>query len=723
MSRLILVSNRLPVQLRGSGRRQSLMPSSGGLVAGLGPIHERGNGLWIGTLGAPASAGLRRELADQRLIALELPEREAAQAYEGFSNQVLWPLFHYLIARIAFDPADFEAYCEVNRRFADAVVSVAQPGDAVWVHDYHLMLLPALLRERLPDASIGFFLHIPFPSSEVFRILPRKERILTGLLGADLVGLHTYDYARHLVTSFRRILGIEFDDRWISLTREHCRIGVFPLGVDARGLRESASSPEVEQRLAELRREVPDRKVIIGVDRMDYTKGLPLRLSAFRRLLEREPAWRARALLLQLIVPSRSNISDYRLLKEEVERQIGAINGLFAHGGRTPIQYLYRGVPKAELMAMFRLADVAFITPVRDGMNLVAKEYVSARPDNSGVLVLSEFAGAASEMGEALLVNPWDIDATSEALARALTMGRDEAQKRMAALRKRNEANDVNRWVEGFLTALSQAHALRRPRVSAEEGWQQACIAAFSTAAHALLVLDYGGTIADIAPTPGEARPTLPAHTMLKVLGSMPNVEVVVVSGRDPSTLESWLADLPLHLVAEHGLLCRFKGEVVWRELMPGLDLSWKPALRAVLDSYAARAPGVLVEDKGASFTWHYRLVEPAFGEWLARELAQHLVESFAAKPIEVHAGKKALEVRPYGVSKGRAYRVLVERLGPFDFTLAAGDDRSDEDLFEALPQGAWSILVGDERSRARFRVESPARLRDFLERLGRRPL
>ncbi len=721
MGRLLLVSNRLPVQVRRIGRRVQVSPSAGGLVAGLGPVHRMGDGLWIGTLGQQPSPALRQELRAERLVDVTLPKEAAARAYEGFSNQVLWPLFHYLIGQVAFDKQDFEAYREVNELFAEAVLAVARPDDSIWIHDYHLMLLPRLLREELPRAHIGFFLHIPFPSSEVFRILPRKSLILDGLLGADLVGVHTYDYARHLVTSFRRVLGIEFDDDLVAQGEDRCRIGVFPLGVDFQAITAAAAQPAVERRLERLRRQVHGRKVILGVDRMDYTKGLPLRLAAFRRLLELHPEWREHAMLMQLVVPSRSNIPSYRELKREFERLVGEINGQFSSGGLAPVHYMYRSVPPDELMAMYRLADVGLVTPVRDGMNLVAKEYVAARLDNTGVLVLSEFAGAASEMGEALQHNPWDTEGTAEILHRALTLERDEAHKRMSALRKRAEVHNVHRWVKRFLAAFEQSARVVEP-VGEDEGdqsWQELVRQALRQSSRALLALDWDGTLCDIQQTPGRAEPTPPIRALLTLLGREPKYEVVIISGRDPDILSKWFDDLPVHLVAEHGFLVRLRGQG-WQEVARGLDLSWKDSVREVLEDYAARAPGVIIEEKKSTLAWHYRLVEPGFGSWLARELAQHLVESFAQHPLEVHHGKRVVEVRPYGVDKGRGIRLVQRVLGPFDFELAAGDDRTDEDLFLAMPEHTFTIKVGSGQSRARFRLHSPARLREFLDGLAR---
>jgi trehalose 6-phosphate synthase/phosphatase len=726
MGRLILVSNRLPITVKRSRKKTTLVRSTGGLVAGLGPVHEEGDGLWIGSLGSTRGVP-KEELERQRLVTVQLAAEDAKRHYEGYSNGVLWPLFHYLLDRITFDSRDAEAYRKVNERFADVIVEEASDDDRIWVHDYQLMLLPTMLRQRLPGASIGFFLHIPFPSSEVFRILPHAEEVLRGLLGADLIGLHTWDYARHLVSSFRRVLGVEFSDDWVS-TDASTRIGVFPLGVDVASLRQRAARPKVERRLKQLRKQVGDRKVVLGVDRMDYTKGLPLRLHAYRRLLETRRTWREKAVLIQLAVPSRSSIGTYRELKEAVDRLVGEIDGEFGVAGQSPVQYMYRSVPPDELAALYRLADVMLVTPIRDGMNLVAKEYVASQQSDRGVLVLSEFAGAAAEMGEALLHNPWNIDDTARVLDAALRMEPEEVQQRMAALRKRVEQNDVHRWVARFTEALDSvtrrksstwAHAER----GAADGhaWMEELFAAFALANRRLLALDYDGTLAELAAVPEAAAPRPELLELMERLASCDGLELCIISGRDPATLADWLGHLPIHLVAEHGFHWRLRGSTEWEELLRGIDTAWKEGVRELLEEYTTRSVGSFIEEKPSSLAWHYRQVEPGFGVWIARELAQHLAESFANSPLEVLHGSKVIEVRPQGYDKGRAFRLLAQQLGPFDFLLAAGDDRTDEDMFQAMPGDAWSIKVGLGKTRARFRIDSPRTMRSFLAELHSR--
>ncbi len=730
MGRLLLVSNRLPVSIkRQESGQPALVRSSGGLIAGLGPVHDGGDGEWIGSLGGgPVPGDVKNELAKQRLVAVEVDANDARRHYEGYSNNVLWPLFHYLLNHVTFDACDFEAYRRVNERFAEVIASRVKPGDRIWVHDYHLLLLPAMLRERLPDVPIGFFLHIPFPSSEVVRMLPRREEILRGLAGANLIGVHTYNFARHLVSSFRRIIGLEFNDDGTRESGQPSRIGVFPLGVDVAMHQGLASAPERARRVDELRKEFRHRKIVLGVDRLDYTKGIPLKIRAFRCLLETRPEWRDKAVLVQLAVPSRDGIAAYKALREEVEGMVGAANGALEQNGLVPVHYLYRSVSPEELSAMYLAADVMLVTPVRDGMNLVIKEYVASRLDDSGVAVLSEFAGAASGFGEALLHNPWDVEGTAASIERALTMTSDEAAHRMKSLRHRVATSDVHWWVGRFLAAFDTATSelndflagTSEAKTYVSREWVRGCVDRCAKARRAVLALDYDGTLVELARTPEEARPTPRLLEVLNALCIDPGLEVVVVSGREHTSLGEFFADVPVHLIAEHGLSYRAAGASAWEHLFPDLDLGWRDAVRAILDDFVLRSKGAFVERKSASLAWHYRNVEPGFGSWQARELVNHLNEAFAKSPLEVVRGHKVIEVRPLGVNKGRALKTVMQRFGELDFIFAAGDDRTDEDLFATLPVSAYAVKIGRAVSLAPHRLATPAQLINVLKLIAR---
>ena len=457
--RLIIVSNRLPVTVRTDGGDPVVEMSVGGLATGLRTPHARSNGLWIGWPGdlrgldGAGRALVMRRLAELRTVPLELEAREVQVFYERISNGVLWPTFHDRIDRLPLRVAGWETYEAVNVRYADAVVAHYRPGDLIWVHDYQLLRVPALVRERLPDARIGFFLHIPFPNPEIYFALPTRSWLVEGMMGADLVGFHTRRYQGHFRAALRRLFGLEMsaggDVPWRG---RPVRLGVFPIGVDTAGLAARAVSPEVEAEGSTLR--TAGQRLIVGIDRLDYSKGIPRRLLALERLLGTHPEWREQMRFVQVAVPSRDRVAAYRRFRRELEGLIGRINGRFGTPTWTPIHYMYRSVPTDVVLALCRAADVLLVTPLRDGMNLVAKEFAASRVDEDGVLILSEFAGAADELTDAVIVNPYDVDGTAEAIHLALTMEPAERRRRMRGLRAKVAAYDIHKWAAEFLEQL-----------------------------------------------------------------------------------------------------------------------------------------------------------------------------------------------------------------------------------------------------------------------------
>jgi trehalose 6-phosphate synthase/phosphatase len=721
MARLLIVSNRLPVTLRADERGVSLERSSGGVATGLCGPHESGDGLWIGWPGDVAAVdAARRELLDQRLAELRLvpvylsPEA-VERYYEGFSNGILWPLFHYLSNQLPLAIENWDAYEAANERFAEVVAERHRPGDLVWVHDYQLMLVPEQLRRRVPGARIGFFLHIPFPASEVFRTLPHRERLLRGLLGADLIGFHTASYMRHFESSLLRLLGVSTQLGRVQVDGREVHLGVFPLGIDVQAFATLAADPSLDAEVQKLRGGA-DAKLLLGVDRLDYTKGIPRRLLAFERLLERHPELCGRLRLLQVAVPSREGVKAYREFRDETDALIGRIHGAFATPHWVPIHYLHHSVSPRELVALYRAADVMLVTPLRDGMNLVAKEFVASRTDEDGVLVLSEFAGAASEMAEAIHVNPFDIDGTAEAYHRALTMPPAQRRARMRSLRKRVATNDVQRWLRRFLAALEAV-----PTGSATAPSPPSAIASvverLRKAPRLLLLLDYDGTLVPFAPTPELAAPDPPVMELLSALARRPGTEVHVISGRSRETLEAWLGEAPVDLHAEHGYWSRARAEARWTssELPPP---EWRDAVLAIFEDFATRTPGSLIEEKTASLAWHYRSADPEFGEVQARELLVHLREILSNVPVEIVPGNKVIEARPHGIHKGCIVQRLLPAIQVGTAILALGDDRTDEDLFAALPEDAFAIHVGPTASRAPLRLASVSEVRRLLHSL-----
>ncbi len=722
MARLLIVSNRLPVTVKVAGEDISVSRSTGGLATGMKGPHERLGGLWIGWPGPVGDtspevrAEIDRKLAELRLAAVPLSDDEVARYYEGYSNSVLWPLLHYAVARLPVEVRDFDAYEAVNARFADAVAERYQPGDLIWVHDYQLMLLPQMLRERLPDARIGFFLHIPFPSSEIFRQLPQRERLLRGLLGADLLGFHTATFVRHFASSALRLLGAATEVDHIRWERREVRLGVFPMGIDAAAFSELAESEEVAKLVEEHRQD--GSLLLVGIDRLDYTKGIARRLLAFETLLRNHPELLGRIRLVQVAVPSRENVGAYRELREEVDAMVGRIHGAFATPSWSPIHYLYRGLALPEIVALYRAADAVLVTPLRDGMNLGAKEFIAARPDGDGVLVLSEFAGAAAELSEAVMVNPFDVERTAELIYDALVMPVEERRARMAVLRERVLTYDVHRWANSFVARLESTPgtADAEPAPSPPAAIREA-VGRARAAAHLSLLLDYDGTLVPFAATPELAAPDAELYALVEALTRRPRTEVHIVSGRKRATLERWFGGLPVGLHAEHGFWSRFPGGD-WNgfQLPPA---TWREPVLSILRDFAERTPGSLIEEKTAGYAWHYRAADPEYGAVQAKELLAHLSSLLGNVPVEILRGEMVLEVRPVGVNKGRAVDQVLGRAAPETLLLAMGDDRTDEDTFAALPEGAIAIHVGPAQSRAPLRVRDVPAARALLARIA----
>jgi trehalose 6-phosphate synthase/phosphatase len=468
-ARVLIVSNRLPVTVHLDGEATRVETSVGGLATGLRRVHEGAGNSWIGWPGPTwkldelRRAEVDRQLGEHRVIPVSLTEEQVQTFYEHLSNGVLWPVLHDRLDRLPVHLDGWDIYEQVNELFADVVAAHWRPGDLVWIHDYQLMRLPALLRRRIPEARIGFFLHVPFPNPEMFLTLPVREWLLDGMLGADLIGFHTRRYRGHFTAVVRRLKRMEMDaDGHLRFDSRAVQLGIFPMGVDAHDLAERANARSVSSAVLELKQS--SQRLLAGVDRLDYSKGLVRRLAAFERLLERHPEWRGRLRFVQVAVPSREATPSYQEFRAEVEGAVGRINGRFGTAAWTPIHYLYRSVDDDTLLALYRAADIMLVTPLRDGMNLVAKEFVACRSTEDGVLLLSEFAGAADELTEATMVNPYDVDGVAEAIHAALSMNGGERRRRMRALREQVLGNDVHAWASRFLTSLAAHEPTAGPR-------------------------------------------------------------------------------------------------------------------------------------------------------------------------------------------------------------------------------------------------------------------
>lgn len=733
MTKTIIVSNRLPIEFKIESERIEASPSVGGLATGLRSVHAEGNSLWVGwsgltedQLNESQADEVRRRASADRCITVPLTEKDVRHFYFGFSNRALWPLFHYFLDYTEYHPQQWETYRQVNEKFAEKVLELADDGDKIWIHDYQLLLLPQILRERNPALSIGFFLHIPFPSFEIIRTCPWRNEILAGMLGADLIGFHTYDYVQHFLNSARRISGMAVRFNEISAGSRSVRVDSFPMGIDYQSfynaaaehalLRRSEKS-ELLQRLDEHRISSPESKLILSIDRMDYTKGIPTRIRAFEYFLDKYPQYKEKVRLVMLAVPSRANVPQYGRLKRETDELVGRINGKFATINWTPIWYFYRSMPFDDLIDLYAFSHIALITPLRDGMNLVAKEYVATRVNGDGVLILSEMAGAASEMHEALLINPNNADQVADSLHAALEMSGSEQKFRIEALQKRLSRYTVDKWAQDFMKALSDANqtTIHSACKKMNKAISDVLLSEYASADKRLVLLDYDGTLVDFCNNPNDACPNDALYELLDAINNQENTELAIISGRGRESLENWFANKNYTLVSDHGVWIR--RDLHWTQVVePKTD--WKEIIRPIMDSFVDRTPGTFIEEKNYSLAWHYRRADHNMAQIRTRELKILLTGLVAENGLAVLEGEKVLEVKDSAVSKGRAAANLVTA-GGADYIFAAGDDVTDEYMFEELPESAHSIKVGSTDTKARYYVADIRELKMLLQRFA----
>lgn len=733
MGKTIIVSNRLPLQIAIKGEELQVSPSVGGLATGLKSFHKEGDSLWIGWTGLSANEVPKKlkkavvtKTKEQKCIPVALTAEEIQGFYYGFSNRSLWPLFHYFTEYAEFESSDWEMYKAVNQKYADAIFEYLEEGDDVWVHDYQLLLVPSLIRKKQPNVSIGFFNHIPFPSYEVFRTMPWREEILEGILGADLIGFHTYDYVRHFLSSVHRILRKDVDFNEINLGNRIVKVDSFPMGIDYQkfhkaALRHSArpvnENSEFQNKLGFKKNSGNNAKLILSIDRLDYTKGIANRIRAFEYFLEKYPEYQEKVRLVMLAVPSRTDVPQYQLLKKEIDELVGRINGKFANIGWIPIWYFYRSMPFGNLIDLYTLSEVALITPIRDGMNLVAKEYVATRTNQTGVLILSEMAGSAHELNDALIINPNNFEQIADAIKTGLEMPAEEQKRRMQSLQKRIKRYSVEKWANEFMKALKETKTGSKTIKAAEISTEikNEIFEKFKSAKNRIFFLDYDGTLVNFVDNPKDARPKPSLLQLVKKLNSVENTKVVLISGRDKETLGDWWKEVPVDLICEHGVWLRPANEK-WK-LTENMKCDWMKNIRPILETYVDRTPGTFIEEKNYSLAWHYRKANPGLGEIRANELSSVLTELVANHGLSVLEGNKVLEIKSSGVNKGKAAnKVLVDQ--DYDFIFAIGDDWTDEYLFEELPEQAVTVKVGIKKTNAKYYIKSTEKVLDFLKEI-----
>ena len=732
MSKTIIISNRLPVQLEIGNGSINAIPSVGGLATGMKSVHSGGDSLWIGWSGLTdeeipkeLTAKIDKALAEHGSSKVSLNEEEVNGFYFGFSNRTIWPLFHYFLEYAEFELDSWLTYKAVNQKFANAILEKAGEDDTIWIHDYQLMLVPKMVREKRPNLSIGFFLHIPFPSYEIFRTLPWREEVLEGLLGSDLIGFHTYDYERHFLSSVRRLLGAEVSYNDIYVDNRLVKVDSFPMGIDYEKFSEAAKThqqnsvdqqSDLQKRLDLHKKSSPDAKLILSIDRLDYSKGIAKRLHAFKYFLDKYPEYKEKIRLIILAVPSRSNVPQYQLLKKEIDELVGRINGELSTVSWTPIWYFYRSLPFENLIDLYTSSDIAWLTPIRDGMNLVAKEYIATRTDKSGVLILSEMAGSANEMNEALLINPNNFEQIADALFMAINMPVLEQQRRNTILQKRLERYNVEKWANDFMTSLRDHKNRDTANVSKRltETRLKSVLQDYHKAKKRLIFIDYDGTLTGFKIDPQKASPDKELYNLLDQLNEKEGNDIYLISGRDKETFARWFLPKKYNMIVEHGVWISEQGEEF--RMLENVKKDWMEKIYPVLESFVDRTPGSFIEEKNYSLAWHYRNTDPDFGVNRATELNTVLTSLIGNDDISVLNGNKVMEIKSSNVNKGRAaMRVLAQK--DYDFIFAIGDDWTDEFMFQELPEEAVTIKVGMQNTQAKYYIESVSLVRNLLKK------
>ncbi len=723
MSRLLIISNRLPVTIDKRDGELFYHPSAGGLATGLNSLSDDMDKLWIGWPGKIIEEewekpAIQKSLGAKNLIPVFLTQKEKEFYYEGFSNKVIWPHFHYFTQYTTYKDDYWDAYKSVNEKFSKIILDILEEGDKVWIHDYQLLLLPELVREQFPDISIGFFLHIPFPSYEVFRILPWRKEILQGVMGADQIGFHTFGYMRHFLSAVYRILGHEHDFGKIIINNRIINVDVFPMGIDY----DKYAFPE--KYISEKNSNNSEKgfkketKLILSIDRLDYTKGIPERIKAYAKFLENHPEYIGKVTLVMIVVPSRSNVDQYQELKNEVDTLVGRLVGYYGSFEWEPILYFYRSFSFSDLTSLYKVADIALITPLRDGMNLVAKEFIAAKEESKkGVLILSEMAGASDELTDAIIVNPHDKNNIADAIAKALEMPLEEQKRRLYNMQSKMKINTVKYWAKSFMDELLELEKNKNKltkSLSQESEERQQLIHNYKNASSKLIILDYDGTLMDFHVDPQAVVPDQELMDLLFNIKNKSGNKLVVISGRDKKTLDEWLSPLDIDMAAEHGVWIKKKN--TWKASR-NLFKSWKEKVRPVLTHLVERTPGSFIEEKDYSLAWHYRKIDKDLSEKRIREYRDVLQYLTANLDLQVLEGNKVVEIKNAGVNKGKAAMSWLRRQ-EWDFILAIGDDHTDEDIFKAMPENAYTIKIGLQQTVARYNLMSVSDVRELLQEL-----
>ncbi|OAQ38881.1 bifunctional alpha,alpha-trehalose-phosphate synthase (UDP-forming)/trehalose-phosphatase [Pedobacter psychrophilus] len=719
MRKTIIISNRLPVKIAKENEEYHLKVSEGGLATGLGSIYKEGDNIWIGWAGLDVPKSDEQEIIDklkqENLLPVFLTPKEIQNYYEGFSNETLWPIFHYMSTYAQYEQEYWDYYRLVNEKFKNVVLKIAKPGDIIWIHDYQLLLLPQMIREELPNTTIGFFQHIPFPSYELFRLIPWRAELLDGILGADLIGFHTYDDVRHFTSSATRVLPVQTTANIIHKDDRNIVIDAFPMGIDSKKFNDLTFTKEVLEEKEIYNQIIGDTKIILSIDRLDYSKGIIQRLLAFDKVLADNPQYLEKISMHMIVVPSRDTIPQYRDLRDDIDKLVGNINSRYRTSAWHPIHYFYRSFPIEILSSLYSRADICLVTPMRDGMNLVSKEYIASKTDETGVLILSEMAGASKELIEAIIVNPNNLGEMYRAIVEALEMPEEEKISRMKNLRKTVMKFDINHWVKIFMNQLEEVKEEEKSRMAkyVNQDLKHQFKEAIKASKKRVFFLDYDGTLVNFNGNPLEAKPDEELYQIINDLNSDDRNQIVIISGRKYETLGEWFGHLKVDLIAEHGAWKKFEGKD-WQE-EPNLSDKWKQAVMPMLESYSDRTAGSFIEEKRFSLAWHYRKVEKGLGDLRANELISNMRYLIREKDLQLLPGNKVVEIKNSQINKGKAAASYIYGKN-FDFILAMGDDHTDEDIFTSLPYSATTIKVGSSISEAKFYLRSVEEARALLQ-------
>ncbi|NGM61715.1 bifunctional alpha,alpha-trehalose-phosphate synthase (UDP-forming)/trehalose-phosphatase [Sphingobacterium sp. SGG-5] len=711
--RTIIISNRLPIRIEKRDGVLHFIPSEGGLATGLGSIYKQKENVWVGWPGyIPEDEEEKRRITDEleqlNLIPVFLNEEEIQGYYEGFSNEILWPIFHYILSYAVFNKEYWMTYKHVNTIFCEAALRLNLTlKDEIWIHDYQLMLLPQLIRQHHELLSIGYFQHIPFPADEIFRCIPWRDELLEGLLGADLVAFHTYNDAQHFLNACIHILGLSYTNNSVQVRDRQIFIEVFPMGIDFDKFDTLAQDPSIHEKSISLKEHFHNRKIILSIDRLDYSKGIIERLQAYENLLQLYPELRDKVVLYMLVVPSRDTVPQYKALLDEVDRMVGHINAVYGFNEWTPIAYFYNSLPVEELSALYVAADICLVTSLRDGMNLVCKEYVASKAQSlEGVLILSELAGAAKELTDSILINPNAIDDITYAIHLAIHMPLEEQRKRMEKNVEIVKKFNIYHWVKIFFLRLREIKSIQHKRISRKIHPEllKKLMEEYQSSQRRIFFLDYDGTLVGFKKDAEKAQPTDRIYKLLDALQQPSANQIVIISGRSYTSLNQWFNTKDYFLVAEHGAWSNYPTHQ-W-ESKHHLTTRWKTPVKRIMDKFVNLTPGALIEEKSFSLAWHYRRVQTGLGQMRSQELIESLRYLLPQYDLQLLNGDKVIEIKSNALNKGKSAMDIVRDFNP-DFIFAIGDDSTDEDMFYELPDTAVTVKVGNKNSAAKYYVET----------------